>query len=167
MLIRLRYQITDGVNVRCFVAIVPTTVTAAAPVLYFSHGSGGSAWKCGEAPDLQGQRWIDIAEECVVECGAVVLSSTSHSSVHLIADALNRSLPRENDPSYCPSCMARKPTNHKRLTCCVGVASLSTTTNGSHDQPITCVRACHVCYSGIWCVPVSYTHLTLPTIYSV
>jgi hypothetical protein len=75
------YNVTDGKNDRCFVTIVPPTAKLPAPVLFFAHGSGGNAYRCGEGPDLTNTTWVDVAMEhnFIFMCGEAVLSSTTNN----------------------------------------------------------------------------------------
>jgi hypothetical protein len=71
-------------NDRCFTTIHPTKGSPSSdrpmPVVFFAHGSGGSAGNCGFPRDLGGGRWTDLVEKYgfVLLCGEALQYSVSN-----------------------------------------------------------------------------------------
>lgn len=77
------HSITDGKQDRCFVTVTPTNPQKTPmPVVYFAHGSGGSAANCGFNKDLLGKSWTDIANEhgFAFVCGEAVQYSAMNNA---------------------------------------------------------------------------------------
>jgi hypothetical protein len=75
------FTVSDGEHDRCFVAVKSENLTTAAPVLFFSHGSGGSAANCGEGVDEHGNTWVKMAlrHNFVFVCGEAVIKSVTNN----------------------------------------------------------------------------------------
>lgn len=103
------YQISDGTNDRCFVAIHPPSITEAAPILFFAHGSGGSAFRCGdEGTDMENKAWNDlaVANNFIFVCGEAVQSEAinnitgapMHGGIWAIPEVFNETSGRNCNP---------------------------------------------------------------------
>ncbi len=49
--------------------------------MFYAHGSGGSAYQCGEAADLLGTSWVDLAEQSgfAFACGEAVQQQATNN----------------------------------------------------------------------------------------
>jgi hypothetical protein len=73
------YDISDGKQDRCFVAYTPSGVKGPMPIMFFAHGSGGNAQRCGDMPDEDEQKtWQQIADagKFALVCGEALQYST-------------------------------------------------------------------------------------------
>jgi hypothetical protein len=75
------YDISDGKQNRCFVTYTPpaTEADGPLPILFFAHGSGGNAQRCGDMPDEDEQKsWQQIATsgKFAFVCGEALQYST-------------------------------------------------------------------------------------------
>jgi hypothetical protein len=74
-------KVSDGKNDRCFVVIKPQSLTAPAPVVFFAHGSGGSAANCAEGVDEHADTWVKLAmrHNFIYVCGEAVIQSATNN----------------------------------------------------------------------------------------